>query len=247
MFLSSSSTLHQDHDEFTRQAEEERKRMNDKSRRDDEDDQLRRSLLTASLTFVPAYGWTSKAVKAAVRDLGRPETLAGLAGGNPGVSLVHHHLEESEEKLEEELRSWSHKTEDFDILRTGIETRLRMNVPLITRWSEALALMSMPDNVQNSLQLDLSLVDTLWHYAGDEAVNLDWYAKRLALLAVYKATELAMIQDQSEDFAETWAFLDRRFDEQAELRRLWDGAGDFKSVLGGVAATLQNMADVRKK
>lgn len=29
---------------------------------------------------------------------------------------------------------------------------------------------------------------------------------------VYKATELSMIQDKSDDFKETWEFLDRRIE-----------------------------------
>lgn len=39
---------------------------------------------------------------------------------------------------------------------------------------------------------------------------MNWYTKRLTLAAVYKSTELFMIQDKSENFKATYEFLDNR-------------------------------------
>lgn len=39
---------------------------------------------------------------------------------------------------------------------------------------------------------------------------MDWYTKRMSLAAIYKSTELFMLQDKSEDYVDTWGFLDRR-------------------------------------
>jgi hypothetical protein len=44
------------------------------------------------------------------------------------------------------------------------------------------------------LYLALQLVDSLWHFAGDKSTDMNWYSKRLSLLAIYKSTELAMMQ-----------------------------------------------------
>lgn len=49
-------------------------------------------------------------------------------------------------------------------------------------------------NAPESLCLALELVDGLWHFAGDKATDVNWYTKRLSLLAIYKSTEVAMMQ-----------------------------------------------------
>ena len=42
-----------------------------------------------------------------------------------------------------------------------------------------------------------------------QSTDMNWYTKRLTLLAIYKSSELAMMNDKSDDFKETWEFLDR--------------------------------------
>ena len=42
---------------------------------------------------------------------------------------------------------------------------------------------------------------------------MNWYTKRLTLAAIYKSTELFMIQDKSENFKDTYEFLDNRLSD----------------------------------
>jgi len=42
---------------------------------------------------------------------------------------------------------------------------------------------------------------------------MNWYSKRLLLAAVYKSTEIYMLQDQSPDKIETLNFLERRLSD----------------------------------
>ena len=53
---------------------------NQRTREDDEDEQVRAKILTSSLQFVPAYGWTRAAVEAGTETLGTPGTHLNLAG-----------------------------------------------------------------------------------------------------------------------------------------------------------------------
>ena len=57
------------------------------------------------------------------------------------------------------------------------------------------------------------LCDDIWHRAGDTSTDSNWYTKRITLAVVYSATEVFMLQDRSEDFSETWMFLDRRLQD----------------------------------
>ena len=62
---------------------------------------------------------------------------------------------------------------------------------------------------------------------------MNWYSKRLTLAAVYKTTELFMITDKSENFEETWKFLDRRFADLRSYASLQRGITDCTSMFEG--------------
>lgn len=50
-------------------------------------------------------------------------------------------------------------------------------------------------------------------------LQMNWYSKRTLLAGVYTSTELYMTQDKSQDFQETWKFLDRRLQDVAFVGR----------------------------
>lgn len=41
------------------------------------------------------------------------------------------------------------------------------------------------------------LVDEIWHAAGDEGSDIDWYVKRSVLGGIYSTTEIYMLTDRS--------------------------------------------------
>ena len=49
---------------------------------------------------------------------------------------------------------------------------------------------------------------------------MNWYTKRLTLAGIYKSTELFMIQDKSENFRDTYQFLDNRFNDLANFNQM---------------------------
>lgn len=51
-------------------------------------------------------------------------------------------------------------------------------------------------------------VNTLWYAAGDSATDFNFYTKRATLGAVFTATELYWLQDNSPGYYKTWNFLD---------------------------------------
>ena len=53
----------------------------------------------------------------------------------------------------------------------------------------------------------------MWRIAGDTSTDFNHYTKRMTLGAVYGSTLLAWLDDQSEGWADTAAFLDRRIDD----------------------------------
>ena len=56
-------------------------------------------------------------------------------------------------------------------------------------------------------------LDLMWRVAGDKSVDFNYYTKRGLLFGVYSSTLIFWLDDSSEDFIETWNFLDRRIEE----------------------------------
>jgi ubiquinone biosynthesis protein COQ9 len=56
-------------------------------------------------------------------------------------------------------------------------------------------------------------VDDIWYYSGDRSIDMSWYTKRAMLASIYLLTELYMMRDKSAGFVDTYAFLDRKFED----------------------------------
>lgn len=76
----------------------------------------------------------------------------------------------------------------------------------------ALAILAMPQNVARAARLGWRSVDAMWRQAGDTATDYNHYTKRTILLGVYAATVTVFLDDESEGFADTRAFLGRRIE-----------------------------------
>lgn len=68
----------------------------------------------------------------------------------------------------------------------------------------------MPQNAVLGAKLLYRTVDAIWHMAGDTATDWNFYSKRGLLAGVFGATVLYWLNDRSEDYADSWDFLDRR-------------------------------------
>ena len=93
-----------------------------------------------------------------------------------------------------------------------IEARLAAQAPDREALRRALAVLALPQNLGRAARLGWRSVDTIWRPAGDTATDYNHYTKRAILLGVYGATISVFLDDESEDFADTRAFLRRRID-----------------------------------
>ena len=95
---------------------------------------------------------------------------------------------------------------------TLVETRLELLVPYRESLRRALALLALPTNAPHAARLGWRSADAMWRLAGDTATDYNHYSKRAILGSVYAATIAVFLNDESEDFADTRAFLSRRID-----------------------------------
>uniref|UniRef100_UPI0018EF28EE COQ9 family protein n=1 Tax=Paracoccus binzhouensis TaxID=2796149 RepID=UPI0018EF28EE len=88
------------------------------------------------------------------------------------------------------------------------------------------ALLALPQNATLGARLLWETADTIWEALGDRSEDVNWYSKRATLSAVYGATALYWLGDDSPEQEATRDFLDRRI----------DGVMRFESFKGRVGA-----------
>ncbi|EWC47996.1 hypothetical protein DRE_02878 [Drechslerella stenobrocha 248] len=72
----------------------------------------------------------------------------------------------------------------------------------------------------------------MWSIAGDFNLDVSWYTKRGILSGIYSATEVYMSQDKSEDFLNTWVFLDQRLADGRSLGTTIGRMGQYVDYAG---------------
>lgn len=101
-------------------------------------------------------------------------------------------------------------------IRERIRTLVQFRLDAIAHQKEALrralSIMALPQNAPRALALGWSSADAMWRLAGDTATDYNHYTKRLTLGSIYAATLSVYVGDDSEDHADTKAFLDRRIE-----------------------------------
>ncbi|XP_061101953.1 ubiquinone biosynthesis protein COQ9, mitochondrial-like isoform X2 [Conger conger] len=222
------------------------------------EEQLQTRILTAALDFVPQHGWSAEAISAGAESLGLSSASAGLFTNGAG-DLILHFVAQCNSQLTESLAEEHNQVqlgqaepkETAQYLRDAVEARLRMLIPYIDTWPQAMSILLLPHNIPDSLKHLSTLIDDIWYYAGDRSTDLNWYTRRAALTGIYNTTELVMLQDSSPDFQDTWTFLDNRIQDMMSMA---DAAKQVQSTgeavaqgLMGAAVTLKNLTGMNQR
>jgi ubiquinone biosynthesis protein COQ9 len=184
-------------------------------------------LLLAVLPHVPFEGWSEKALRDAARDLGWDPTLPRrLFPGGP-VKLVEYFCAFADRQMEQALS-------EIDLSGFRLADRIRLAIRIrFDQWAadreavrRAVTLLSLPIHAPIVARVTYRTVDSIWWSVGDKSTDFSFYTKRATLAAIYSATLLVWMSDRSEDFEETWAFLDRRLADIGTLPRIRKGLSD---------------------
>ena len=173
-------------------------------------------------------GWTLAAVDSAAGQLGVDPVQARLAFPKSQAAMVDAYIQ----KVDRALEAWatSERIAPMKIrekIRALIWHRLEIMGPAREAVRRALAVLAMPQNLPLALRISWRSADLMWRLAGDTSTDFNHYTKRMTLGAVYGATLLVWLDDQSEGWADTAAFLDRRIDDVMRFEKLkaeWRGS-----------------------
>jgi ubiquinone biosynthesis protein COQ9 len=198
-------------------------------------EQLRRKLALAVGENAVFDGWTRQAVDSAAGQLGIDPVQARLAMPKTQAGMIDCYIQEVDRALEayftaERLAALKIREK----IRALVWRRLEIMGPAREAVRRALAILAMPQNVPLALRISWRTADLMWRIAGDTSTDFNHYTKRLTLGAVYGSTLIVWLDDESEGWSETAAFLDRRIDDVMRFEKFkaqWRGSADQRLSL----------------
>ena len=156
-------------------------------------------------------GWTEAAVNSSAAQLGIDAAQARLAFPKDAAGMIEAWIEGVDAAMIAEFTPEKIAAMKVrDRIRSMIWFRFTLTGGSREAVRSALAILAMPQNIPIGLRTGWRSADIMWRLAGDTATDYNHYTKRLTLSGVYGSTLLAWIDDQSEDWSDTAAFLDRR-------------------------------------
>jgi ubiquinone biosynthesis protein COQ9 len=176
-------------------------------------DELRRQLAPAIAAAAAFDGWSEAAVREAARAQAIDPDAAAYAFSGGAMAMIAAWIGGIDSEMAAALPAQRLAAMKIrERIRTLVLFRLEAAAAHKESLRRALAIMAMPQNAPRALALGWSSADLMWRLAGDTATDYNHYTKRLTLGALYTATLAVFVDDDSEDFADTRAFLERRID-----------------------------------
>jgi ubiquinone biosynthesis protein COQ9 len=171
-------------------------------------------VVAAALPHVPFDGWSDRTLSEAVADAGVDPGLARLAFPRGGVDLALAFHRQRDAELAADL-------ETADLLglrfRDRVAYAIMRRLELVAGEREAVrrgaALFALPHHAADGARAIWRTADTIWKALGDESRDFNWYSKRATLSAVYSASVLYWLGDETPGASATREFVGRRIDD----------------------------------
>ncbi|WP_410216850.1 COQ9 family protein [Paracoccus sp. (in: a-proteobacteria)] len=170
----------------------------------------RDALLEAALIHVPFEGMNDNALAAGARDIGMSPALIRVHFPQGGAGLAAAYHRRADETLRRSLAETPPEGRFRDRIAQAVWRRLQLVDPELVR--AGAATLALPQNAALAARLVWETADVIWTALGDRSQDVNWYSKRATLSAVISATVLFWLGDDSENYTDTRAFLDRRID-----------------------------------
>ncbi|ETI65236.1 rpsU-divergently transcribed protein [Sphingobium sp. C100] len=189
-----------------------------------------RALLAPILPRHAAFdGWRPPAVAMAAQQQGIDPDIAQLAFADGPFGMIDAWFASIDARMvaalpPETLAAMSIRKK----IAALVEARLDLLAPDREALRRAYAVLALPANALRAAKLGWRAADAMWRAAGDVATDFNHYSKRMTLSAVYASTLLVFIDDDSEDHADSRAFLARRVEDVMRFEKAkaqWRGLG----------------------
>lgn len=176
-------------------------------------DEIRSGLIADVAANAAFDGWGKLAVTAAAEMHGIDGDVAMLAFADGPVDMIDAWFAHIDAEMARALPAETLATMKIrERITALVECRMMLVAPNRESLRRALTILALPQNAPRAVKLGWRAADAMWRLAGDTATDFNHYTKRMTLSAVYASTMAVFLDDDSEDFAESRAFLSRRID-----------------------------------
>ena len=178
----------------------------------------RERLIDAALGHVIFDGMNEAAIRAGAQDIGMDSKLAAvlLPQGGADLAAAYHRRKDTE------LAQWM----ETELTPGGIRDRIAQAVMHRLEISDhesvraGAATLALPQHAPLATRLVWETADVIWTGLGDRSEDANWYSKRATLGLVHGATVLYWLGDDSEDYANTRDFLNRRLEGVMRIEKI---------------------------
>lgn len=200
-------------------------------------DEIRLLLAPAIAANAAFDGWSDAARDMAADAAGIDRGVAALAFPGGAVDMIDAWFAGIDLAMIEALPAERLATMKIRARITAlVEARLAAVAANRESLRRALTILAMPQHVARGARLGWRTVDEIWARAGDTATDYNHYTKRTILLGVYASTVTVFLDDDSEDWADTRAFLARRI----------EGIMRFEKAKAGFLKRTENMPSLSR-
>jgi ubiquinone biosynthesis protein COQ9 len=176
--------------------------------------------LDAMLPLVPIHGWTSRALAEALKEAGGDPSEAEWRFPGGTLEMIERFfalaLSRAIAQVAPDIAGEMRLGKRVRAVVAALLTELSPHKEAVRR---AMAWLLLPRHATLSLRLTASLVDGIWHAAGDQSSDFSWYTKRASLAGIMLPTLLFWLNDIEFDNETTLAFFDRRLAGLARVGR----------------------------
>ena len=199
------------------------------------------------LRHVPFDGWSEAAMQVTAEELGMSASDVDVLFPIGVIGVIETGLKDIDNRMVDIFMA------RFDAELATMPVHVRVRELLLARFEllqphkeavrKLLAFMALPRHAKLGTSLVYKTLDRVWRAAGDRSTDYNFYTKRATLGAVYGATLLAFLDDDTPDMQKTRAFLDRRLKDVANVPKVTKPIRTAASVLGKMmknAASMQS-------
>lgn len=180
----------------------------------------RAKLLQSARENAAFDGWGEAAFANVVAQTGIDPEIARIAFPRRAVDLALEFHYSGDRELAEQMAKANLETLRYsDRVAKAIEMRLDVIAADREAVRKATAFFALPQHAADGAKAIWHTSDTIWNGLGDTSKDINWYTKRATLSAVYSASVLYWLGDESSGFEATSAFISRRIDNVMQFER----------------------------
>ncbi|MGB2289265.1 MAG: COQ9 family protein, partial [Candidatus Puniceispirillaceae bacterium] len=167
------------------------------------------AILNAALMHVPFDGWSDAALAAGAADAGVEQHLVSALFPRGAIDAIALHSRLADTEMVAAFHALPEAPQKIHLaIRALVLLRLELANQNKDAVRRALTMLALPAHAKLSAELLYETVDAMWRAAGNTDTGFSFYTRRATLAAVYSATLLAWLADNSGDMGKTVAFLD---------------------------------------